>query len=228
MDEDLCGSDGGQNFVDLSNDDAVFPTTLQSPSLNATAQDSTEDLDAFSIENLVMQSLSNQKDSFLDCLDTVAHVPQPLQDAGGSHLSARVPSNSDFSHKDMKETPDDELTMRLTSRYGSLKITDNGQLRYYGVTSNLHMIGDGLASLFQPVVRSTRIDGDAAVTQAGLDWEQDLTFEQHLFDLYFAWHSPLLQETQADLFLQGREIYRAGGESSFYSPALVNAMYVHL
>jgi hypothetical protein len=139
------------------------------------------------------------------------------------------PANETSAGTLLADTPadqmEDELTQRLSSRLGQLKVTENGQLRYYGVTSNLHMTGDGLLSLFQPNVRTARSEGEAAVTQAGLVWEEDVQYEQHLFDLYFAWHDPFLQETPRELFFSEKTIYKNGTDSSFYSPALENAMY---
>lgn len=135
--------------------------------------------------------------------------------------ATRLPRTRLESSEDLS---DDELTMKLTSRYTSLKIADNGQLRYYGVTSNLHMLGDQLSSLFQPTIRSTRHDADEVITQAGLDWDRDSEYEDRLFNLYFAWHDPLMQEVPKTLFFQSRKAYHLGEDVSFYSPALENAM----
>lgn len=123
-----------------------------------------------------------------------------------------------------EDASDDELTNRLTARYASLKIADNGQLRYYGVTSNLHMLGDQLSTLFQPPVRTTRHDADDLLAQAGLQWQPDSAYEDHLFNLHFTWFQPFMQEVDRDLFFQGRKAYQAGEDASFYSPSLESAM----
>lgn len=121
---------------------------------------------------------------------------------------------------------EDEMTVKLTARYASLKITDNGQPRYYGATSNMHMLGDQVTPLFQPAIRSPRHDADTILKQLGLDWEPDPSYEEHLFNLYFAWHDPFMQEAHKQLFFRGRKAYELGVDMSFYSPSLENAMSV--
>lgn len=118
----------------------------------------------------------------------------------------------------------EDFTQKLTSRLGQLRLAGDGQMRYYGVTSNLHLMGEGSFSMFNTNLRSTWVHGDAAISRNGFDWGGDEAYEQHLLDLYFAWHDPFLQEVERATFLLHKNYYKNRLETSLYSPALENAM----
>ena len=180
--------------------------------------------DDWADQTLLVPHHDLKTDNNPDVLEPLVLVSSHANSEDVSNVLVHQPESKTSPLESPADLIDDELTQRLSSRLGQLKVAENGQLRYYGVTSNLHMMDDGLLSLFQPAVRTTRDHGDAAITQAGLDWHEDYDYEQHLLDLYFAWHDPFLQETERDVFSREKEFYRGGGESSFYSPALENAM----
>lgn len=118
----------------------------------------------------------------------------------------------------------DDFTQKLTSRLGHLRLSDKGQLRYYGVTSNLHLMGDELLSLSNTAGRNCREDCAAALRRNGLFWAGDAAYESHLLNLYFAWHNPFLNEVDRDTFYKHKELDAADRNTSFFSPALENAM----
>lgn len=129
-------------------------------------------------------------------------------------------------HDAQSESPMNDLTLQLASRLGQFQIAEDGQLRYYGATSNLHMIKHGLFSLFETSIRRVREHGDTALRQSGLEWAGDVAYEEHLTKLYFAWHNPLLSEVNQQVYLEGKNAHEAGHDTPYYSPTLANAMYV--
>ncbi|KAI1622637.1 hypothetical protein EDD37DRAFT_611051 [Exophiala viscosa] len=221
---DAWGGDQTRDFQLPGRPNAIGDCYSVNP-LETLDQDLLDEVDNAAISAAVMESLSNERNTFVDFLNTTPRQPPWRDDATTSTERVRTFSNNqDPPNNIFEDSVDDELTTKLTCRYGSLKITDNGQLRYYGVTSNLHMMGDEIASVFQPTVRNPRKDAEEVLRQTGYDWEPDPVLENHLLNLYFAWHHPIMQEMERDLFFREREAFMNDQETSFYSPALENAM----
>lgn len=122
----------------------------------------------------------------------------------------------------------DEVTSQITSRLGRLQIAEDGQPRYYGATSNLHLLHSGPRSLIQPNIRHVVTHGDAAIAQAGLQWGGDPIYEDLLISLFFSWHNALMYVVDREIFLRERERFHSGQSTDYYSPALENAVYVLL
>jgi hypothetical protein len=121
--------------------------------------------------------------------------------------------------------PDDEPTEQLASRLGRLRIAEDGHLRYYGATSNLHMLRSSQFSCFQPTIRTILGHGEAALRRSGLYWDSDPEYEDHLTALFFAWHNTFLGIVNEEVYYSQRELYRSGATATaYYSPTLENAM----
>ncbi|KAK5278621.1 hypothetical protein LTR40_008893 [Exophiala xenobiotica] len=117
-----------------------------------------------------------------------------------------------------------DVTRQLTSRLGRLQITEGGQARYYGATSNLHLLHGSPNSLVQPSIRDVVRHGDAAIAQAGLRWQGDPAYEEHLINLFFSWHNALMYVLDKDIFLNERQKFQDGRRTNLYSPSLENAV----
>ncbi|EHY53079.1 hypothetical protein HRR83_006080 [Exophiala dermatitidis] len=118
-----------------------------------------------------------------------------------------------------------DMTKQLTSRLGRLQIAEDGLPRYYGATSNLHILHSGPNSLVQPNIRHVLTHGDAAISQAGLVWQGDLAYENHLTNLFFSWHNTLMHVLDKSIFLRARRQFKQGQMTDLYSPALENAVF---
>ncbi|EXJ83039.1 hypothetical protein A1O3_06856 [Capronia epimyces CBS 606.96] len=118
----------------------------------------------------------------------------------------------------------DESNRLLTSRLGKLTLTGDGKLRYYGATSNLHLIQNQSLSLFQPNIRTVRTHGDAALSRAGLQWTVDVDYERYLTRLFFLWQNPSNNEVTEKVYLSEKESYDSGDDTWLYSPTLQNAI----
>lgn len=104
---------------------------------------------------------------------------------GDSSPSARLTNYAGISQT---ETPDpDNITSSLSARMGSLQIAEDGQLRYYGPTSNLHLYHAGLHSLSRSTIRHVATEGTEVLARAGLNHPVAPDVERHLAELYFAW-----------------------------------------
>ncbi|KAH6976606.1 fungal-specific transcription factor domain-containing protein [Ilyonectria destructans] len=145
-------------------------------------------------------------------------------------LNEILPSQSTDSLADIDdESTDDEeqseVTNEFSSRLGTLITTEFGDMRFYGVTSNLSLVSSGttpkeLKSLAKPVARVQALLDALGIGQVV---EDDLV--QHLINLYFAWHDPSLHVVDRIAFEHARAEYRQlSSDTSLYSEALANAM----
>lgn len=117
---------------------------------------------------------------------------------------------------------------QLSARMGSFKIAEDGQLRYFGATSNLHILHNGASSMFRAPIRSVQRDGKLALQRAGLGQDVPAAFEQHLEKLYFAWEDPAIHVVDEEMYHREKARYEENEDTStsFFSESLKNAMYV--
>lgn len=125
---------------------------------------------------------------------------------------------------DVQASSLNDVTKQLTSRLGRLQIAEDGQARYYGATSNLHILHSGFNSLVQPNIRTVVTHGKSAIAQAGLQWQGDELYENHLINLFFSWHNALMYVVDRAVFFRERQRYKQGYNTDLYSPALENAV----
>lgn len=153
-----------------------------------------------------------------DCGVQFSHGASTAPDREGATSSGDTP--------DLGEAGDPlaDVTRRLSSRLGRLQITEDHQARYFGATSSLHILHNGPDALSQPVIRTIKEHGSSAIVQAGLEWPGDERYEDHLIDLFFAWHNPLMNVVDPAAFFCAKKLHQQGQETLLYSPFLVNAM----
>jgi hypothetical protein len=150
-------------------------------------------------------------------MENSASQPASFTSPGGAKDDAVYPQSSGA------ET-ESSLTSQMATRYGRLHLAEDGQSRYYGATSNMHLFPNGMLSLFQDSVRSVRADGAKVLQDAGLSWAGNKTYEDHLTNLFFTWHAPVLQEVDKDIYFREKRRFHAGRDTSLYSLTLENAM----
>ncbi|KAI8714016.1 Zn(2)-C6 fungal-type domain-containing protein [Fusarium sp. LHS14.1] len=146
-----------------------------------------------------------------------------LIDTPGSAHALR--GNTLYSSKPDSEDEDDSITGVLSARMGALRLVEDGQLRYYGPTSNLHMYTDGLQSLSTPSFRSVATEGIGVLRRLGLNQEVPLALETHLAKLYFTWEDPAIHVVdQETFFAEKRRCLLHDTGSPYYSETLNNAI----
>lgn len=126
----------------------------------------------------------------------------------------------------VRPTQSDEMIDQLSARMGSFQLAEDGQLRYFGATSNLHILHNGAFSLSRTATRSIRTEGNATLHRAGIGQSVDSEFEKHLEQLYFKWEDPAIHVVDEEMYYMEKEKYHSGEDGSpFYSETLKNAMY---
>lgn len=124
-------------------------------------------------------------------------------------------------------TDPDNITSSLAARMGSLQIAEDGQLRYYGPTSNLHLYHAGLHSLSRSTIRHVATEGGQVLARAGLDQLVAPDLERHLAELYFAWEDPAIHVVDEEVFFLEKQKWKSGHTNTpYYSETLNNAMQV--
>ena len=100
---------------------------------------------------------------------------------------------------------EDVLLNQLSGRMGSLQIAEDGQLRFYGATSNLHILHNGPLSLSRSRFRSPADEGTDLLIGAGVGQFVDSTIEDHLLKLYFTWEEPSIHVVEESVLLARKE-----------------------
>ncbi|OAL34833.1 hypothetical protein AYO20_05793 [Fonsecaea nubica] len=159
--------------------------------------------------------------------DALVMPGKPLED--GYLYSAPDVPQIENSNADLK-TPvpshsEDVLLDQLSGRMGSLQIAEDGQLRFYGATSNLHILHNGPLSLSRSKFRSPSEQGAELLHGAGVGHLVDESLEDHLLRLYFTWEEPSIHVVDESVYWRERMICKTTGQvSTLYSEVLTNAM----
>lgn len=149
-----------------------------------------------------------------------------LDDAGHFQTAPRAPvTETDPSDgNEEEEEEEDEVTNQLSCRLGKLQVTHDGQLRYFGSTSNFTLL-DILVDIAPSTPASIQKSTQETLDNADLGSTVDESFEKHILQLYFAWHDPCLHVVSEEIFWRSRtRKIHDGVDTPYYSRALVDAM----
>lgn len=147
-------------------------------------------------------------------------TPSPASQASCQH--ERVPRGHHADERSREASTDIEGI--LSARMGSLRIAEDGQLRYYGPTSNLNVQSNGVQSLSRSMIRDVASEGRGVLQKLGLDHPVSSSLEDHLAKLYFAWEDPAIHIVDEECFVTEKRRCQEGATSSYYSETLNNAM----
>jgi len=95
---------------------------------------------------------------------------------------------------------------QLSNRFGFLQIAEDGQSKYFGATSNLHIISNNPLPEYHVLGNSKQSGAqpdDNRPQSSNSPISREL--EDHLISLYFTWEAPLIRCVDKDLFLKERE-----------------------
>ncbi|KAJ5823885.1 hypothetical protein N7447_006225 [Penicillium robsamsonii] len=116
-------------------------------------------------------------------------------------------------------------TNHISDRMGSLQIAEDGQLRFFGPTSNLHISHVGPFPLFNSNIRLVHWNEPLILTAAGVNDHVDEELEEHLTKLYFAWENPNIPLVDERAYYHGKNCYRNLNQPNHrYSEVLNNAI----
>ncbi|RAH71467.1 uncharacterized protein BO66DRAFT_347538 [Aspergillus aculeatinus CBS 121060] len=200
---ECCGLTAGKDastskqYIDIAKpggDGPLSPDVIPSDHCTAVADSSSPSTGADPQETLGMQNL----------VSSAAQPPNPPHNTG--------------------EDEEDEVTNQLSCRSGRLQVMHDGQLRYYGSTSNLNLL-DILVGVTPPCSTNAQKGAHEVLKSAELDAPVDETFEQHLLKLYFTWQDPCLHVVDEQVFWRSRaQNLDDDLDTPYYSFTLVNAM----
>ena len=182
-------------------------------------------------------------DGFMDIGTTGFSLETPGWDSAFAEFPTGVESawnDINYVHPDERPTNDeeafdqesfdssdgdkDEVISQISERMGSLQVADDGELRYFGATSNLNLLDEALQQNHY---------GTEPIRSRGKDKEDDARLGQpvdsalitHLISLYFTWHDPAFHVVDRRMYEEERKLYEGGtDDSKFYSETLTNSM----
>lgn len=143
-------------------------------------------------------------------------------------VTAQIPINDSVSDLRGSASSDDEhesdLVQQVSTRFGALRISADGQLRYFGAATNYHLL-EGSRHDEDIEFFTTKHEMLDRLGQAGLNQEIPNDLEEHLLQLYFAWHNPSHVTVDRGAFNAARTKETAStSEAGYASDFLVNAM----
>lgn len=113
---------------------------------------------------------------------------------------------------------------QLAGRMGLLRVAGDGQLRFFGATSNLHILLTGIRQNPSSFLESMQ-DVQMILDGAGVGISVSMELENHLLRLYFAWEDPSIHVVDETVFYRERANFRSNNETrGMYSETLMNAM----
>lgn len=126
------------------------------------------------------------------------------------------------------DSSDDEgeegIIPSLAARFGSLQRSSDGRIRYYGTASNHHFLKNSASHRNNFQIQDTQQDAiSAALESAQLDQEVPLSLENHLIELFFAWHNPSHWTVDRSTFETARKNV-SDNQSDFCSQSLIATM----
>ncbi|EXJ56098.1 hypothetical protein A1O7_09029 [Cladophialophora yegresii CBS 114405] len=113
------------------------------------------------------------------------------------------------------EARSQNLIYRLTQRGWQLNSDAEGQYKFFGPTSSVHLTESISVSILEPWGETALNEDDFTISDI------DLETQAHLLDLYWRFQHTVLQVFQKDTFLEGLE----KGNSKYVSKALLYAVY---
>ena len=95
---------------------------------------------------------------------------------------------------------DNDMVPGLAARLGSLRVANDGRLRYYGTASNNHFLASSSyrGNVFD--VQEMQRNASVALENAHLDQEIPTSLRDHFIGLFFQWHNPAHTTVDRPLF----------------------------
>lgn len=143
--------------------------------------------------------------------------------------AAHHASDDESTLIDEPDTTDDieGLIDDLSDRVGTLRIGRGGKTHFFGPTSTFNLRDMPHSDNFDSHRRLGVHGYDSnASDRVDADREVPLALEEHLINLYFSWQDPSFHVVDRGLYESAKEKWFAMEDTSLYSEALRNAMYV--
>lgn len=149
----------------------------------------------------------------------------PWQILNNPTVGMNLPQELPPSNGSSDDEGDTSIVPHLAARFGSLCLSHDGSLRYYGTASNHHFLGKPLHRDLDHKAHDIDQECAIALENALLDQIVPLDLQEHLIDLFFKWHNTSHCTVDRASFEDAHE-QEVGQKSAFRSQALVAVMYV--
>jgi hypothetical protein len=154
-------------------------------------------------------------------------IPPTLQHESAPVLQVeRMPHRQEDSYSNSGDEENAELVDQLSARLGSLRLAPDGKLRYFGTSSNLHLM-DNQTKSSENFMLSTpsRVNVQRLLEVADLSQVVDVQLEAHLLRLFFTWHNPSSYVVDEEVFYMARQSwFNTGVQNSYYNDVLKDSM----
>ncbi|CAH0054486.1 unnamed protein product [Clonostachys solani] len=155
-------------------------------------------------------------------------LPTLLPDDSSTERLSNLTSDPSAADEDGYDDTDEEdaagVTYQFCDRLGTLLPAPSGEWRFYGATSNLHLVHGDLGYK-PPGTKHTSNTPQTTLEHAGVGQVVDDKLISHLINLYFTWQNPSLHVVDRAAFEAAREKRLTEQiENGFYSKFLVNAI----
>lgn len=205
--------------IDLGKE--ASPRVATPPSSAAGGTDLPENLS----DDLSFGAAENSNIGFHGINNSDQGLTYPGMMSASEDLQFPEPPPPDSNKSPRAPEPVDDITDILSASIGALRIAEDGQLRYYGPTSNLHVHPNGFHSLSRSTIRHVETEGSAVLERLGLDRDIPAPVEMHLARLYFAWEDPAIHVVDEETFFaEKQKTIIHGQKSPYYSETLNNSM----
>lgn len=147
----------------------------------------------------------------------------PWQILNNPIVEINLPAELPASNVSSDDEGDPSIVPRLAARFGSLRVSHDGSLRYYGTASNHHFLGKPVHSDLDDKAHDIERECAIALETAQLDREVPVDLQEHLIDLFFKWHNTSHSIVDRATFETARA-QENGDKLAFYSQSLVAVM----
>lgn len=152
----------------------------------------------------------------------------PLNDSSSTVEKRTNVHPPEAESSDEEEEGHSHITKQLSDRLGSLiRCSVDGQWRFYGATSNLHLVHYQHHTHKAPKQHERLNRIETSMEEGGVGHAVDEKLIDHLVSLYFTWQNPSLHVVDQSEFEKARKrASRGEDETGVCSTFLINAMYV--
>jgi hypothetical protein len=181
-------------------------------------------LDNFLTIDIIVAETGTNMDIFVD-IDTFSESSDSSDPGSAGGLNAC--DNHSVTENDASSSDDSvnkRLLQKISTKQGAITVAEDGKLRYYGPSSNRHLLYEDYGKTSPG--REERLKASADVLRAhGLSPSVDRALRDHLINIYFTWNDPFFHLIDRDIFLKHMELAETDPQKCyFYSPALLFAI----
>ncbi|PYH41015.1 transcription factor domain-containing protein [Aspergillus saccharolyticus JOP 1030-1] len=215
-------SELNQSAIPPYNVNMGLPSNIKTPSDWGFTLPTAESLDAL-YANIDGRSNGSQDTSLspdsLQLSQDIAQQPGVLLNQAWNERDA----DSNSGEEDEAEN---DVIEQISHRIGTLKLSGDGHLRFFGATSNLNLVDVSASQQHQrPDARTVRHDGQDILNHLRVGQPVSQSLEDHLVELYFTWQNPSTYVVDKEMYWKARAEWRNDLiDTPFYSEVLTNAM----